>query len=83
MYDNTHELRVKVGEGGRMIIPATYRKAMGIHPGDELVMRFQHGELRLFQQTQALKRIRALVKRKSHRDHVSDFLASRKEDSGE
>jgi AbrB family looped-hinge helix DNA binding protein len=98
MYENRHEFRIKIGEGGRMIIPAAYRKAMHIHPGDELVARLQNGELRLFQQTEALKRIRTAVKKnvftvvkrkacvtakREVKNHVSDFLAFRKKDSGE
>jgi len=78
------EHRIKVGEGGRLIIPAPYRKAMGVHPGDELVIRMQDGELRLFQQVEALKRIRAAVKRRKLKNYgVDDFLAFRREDSGE
>lgn len=78
------EQRIKIGEGGRLIIPAPYRKAMGVHPGDELVIRMQDGELRLFQQAEALKRIRAAVKRRKLKNYsVDDFLAFRREDSGE
>ena len=78
------EQRIKLGEGGRLIIPAPYRKAMGVHPGDELIIRMQDGELRLFQQTQALKRIRAAVRRRKLENYgVRDFLAFRREDGGE
>ncbi len=78
------EHRIKIGEGGRLIIPAPYRKAMGVHPGDELVIRLQDGELRLFQQAEALKRIRAAVKNGKHtKSHLDNFLAFRRKDSGE
>ena len=78
------EQRIKIGEGGRLIIPALYRKAMGVQLGDELVIRIQDGELRLFQQAEALKRIRAAVKRgKRKENHTEDFLTFRRKDSGE
>lgn len=76
--------RIRLGEGGRLIIPAAYRKMMGVCPGDELVIRIQDGELRLFQQAEALKRIRAAVKRGSGKArHTDNFLAFRRKDSAE
>src|SRR5207248_1536702 len=39
--DVTH---VKLGEGGRVVIPAEYRKALGVKPGDDIVLRLQDGE---------------------------------------
>jgi AbrB family looped-hinge helix DNA binding protein len=76
------EQRIRIGEGGRVIIPASYRKALGVQPGDELVIRLQNGELRLFQQTKALERLRAALKENKVALSVEDFLASRREDSG-
>ncbi len=79
-----HEQRIKIGEGGRVIIPAPYRKAMGVHAGDELIIRMHEGEIRLFGQSEALKRLRAAVKRTEQIDNpVEDFLAFRRQDSGE
>ena len=78
------EQRIKIGEGGRLVIPALYRKAMGVQVGDELIIRVQNGELRLFQQAEALKRLRAVVKKGGGKEsHTEDFLAFRRKDSGE
>lgn len=84
----------KIGEGGRLIIPAAYRKALNLHAGDELIMRLEDGELRLFRKSQAVQRIRSVVKkhtnyigkeiRKSANKKISytdDFIAFRKQDS--
>lgn len=73
----------RIGEGGRLIIPAVYRKALDLHPGDELIIRIENGELRLFRQSQALQRIRAAVKKTITKkiNHVEEFLADRKQDS--
>lgn len=73
----------KIGEGGRLVIPAVYRKALGLHPGDELIIRIENGELRLFRQSQALGRIRAAVKKKMAKkvNYIDEFLAERKRDS--
>lgn len=74
----------KIGEGGRLIIPAAYRKALNLHPGDELIIRLEDGELRIFRQSQAVYHIRDAVKRRATRkisSYTNDFLATRKQDS--
>lgn len=73
---------VKVGEGGRLIIPALYRKALNLQVGDELILQLEDGELRLFRQRHALDKIRAAVKASSkNKNHTDDFLNFRKKDS--
>ena len=39
--------RVKVGEGGKLVIPASFRREMGITPGDTLIVELEDGELRV------------------------------------
>ncbi len=41
------EIRMRVNENGRVVIPASFRKALGIHPGDEIVLRVEDDELRI------------------------------------
>lgn len=78
------EQRVTIGEGGRIVIPAQYRKEMHVMPGDELIMRMHNGELRLFNQVAALDRIQQAVKPyKGNVSATDDFIALRKKDSGE
>jgi AbrB family looped-hinge helix DNA binding protein len=33
------ETRTRVNENGRVVIPASYRKALGIKAGDEVILR--------------------------------------------
>ena len=75
------EQRVTIGEGGRLVIPAAYRKKLQVKPGDELILRLQDGELRLFHQTQALRHIRQVLKNKTKKNATDEFLAFRKKDS--
>ncbi len=42
-----HEIHIKVNENGRIVIPAALRAALGIKPGDELVMKVEDEELRI------------------------------------
>ncbi len=41
------EMRARVNENGRVVIPAPIREALGIDAGDELVMRIEDKELRI------------------------------------
>lgn len=43
----TGEARQKVNENGRVVIPASFRKALGIKAGDEVVLRMEDDELRI------------------------------------
>lgn len=53
---------VKVGEGGRVIIPASLRKAMGVSTGDELIVRLVDGELRMLTPRQGVRLAQSLVR---------------------
>lgn len=41
------ETRLRVNENGRVVIPAAFRKALGINAGDEVILRFEDDELRI------------------------------------
>jgi len=47
MTDTMIEARVKINENGRVVIPAPFRKALGIRGGDEVVLRMEENELRM------------------------------------
>ncbi len=59
------QITTKLNERGRLVIPAAYRKLLGIKPGDSVVMRIEDNELRISGVMQALERARRLI-----RDHV-------------
>lgn len=44
---------VKLGEGGRVVIPAEFRKALGIDVGDELILHMENGTIVLLTRKQA------------------------------
>ena len=56
-------VKTKVGQGGRVVIPANYRKQLGIKPGDHVMMLLEDGEIRILTAKQAIKRAQALVRR--------------------
>ncbi len=57
------EARVRVNESGRVVIPASFRKSLGIQAGDEILLRVEADELRLSTLKSRLKHAQDLVAR--------------------
>ena len=65
----------KLGEGGRIVVPSAFRKALGIQTGDDLIMVLENDELRIMSPRRAIARARALVRRYIPNDvRLSDEL---------
>jgi AbrB family looped-hinge helix DNA binding protein len=77
----SEEARTRVNENGRVVIPASFRKALGIEVGDEVVLRIEDDEVRITTQQRriqrAQRRARKYVKRET--SLVSELLAERRE----
>lgn len=52
----------KMGEGGRLVIPADYRRALGVQAGDDLVLVLEERSVRVLTPTEAIRRAQALVR---------------------
>ncbi len=52
----------KLGEGGRIVVPSAFRKALGIRTGDDLIMVLENDELRIMSPRRAIERARAIVR---------------------
>jgi AbrB family looped-hinge helix DNA binding protein len=50
------ETRTRVNENGRVVIPSSFRKALGIEVGDEVVLRIEDDELRITTQQRRIQR---------------------------
>ncbi len=57
------ENRIKLGENGRISIPAAYRRQLAMRAGDELIIQVEDGEIRLTSPKLALERARRIVGR--------------------
>ena len=77
----SQETRMRVNENGRVVIPASFRKALGINVGDEVVLRIEDDELRISTLKQRLERAQRLVRQhvKPGASLVDDLLAERRE----
>ncbi len=72
-------VRVKVCEGGRIIIPAEFRKALGVHTGDTLMLSLQGNELHLFTFAEAARQAQETFRKyvPEGRSIVDEFIAER------
>lgn len=67
-------------EGGRVVIPAAMRAALGVAPGDALIAWIEDGELRLTTRAAAVRRVQSMAARyKEPGESVVDaFIAERR-----
>ncbi len=77
------QVRTKIGEGGRIVIPAEYRQALGLQVGDEVILRLEGRELRIFTLNQAIKRAQELVSRSipQERSLTDELIAERRREN--
>lgn len=78
MVDQT---RLRVNENGRVVIPASFRKALGINAGDEVVLRLENDELRITTQKHRLERAQRMLRKyvKPGRSLVDELISERRE----
>ena len=55
--------RTRIGEKGRVVIPAAIRKALGMDVGDVIDMRMENGELCISTRESRLRRAQEWVRR--------------------
>jgi len=75
------ETRQRVNENGRVVIPASFRKALGINIGDEVVLRMEDDELRITTLKRRVERAQRLVRKNVKRGMslVDELIAERRE----
>jgi AbrB family looped-hinge helix DNA binding protein len=55
------DIRTRLTDGGRVVIPAEYRQVLGLQVGDELILHLEDGEVHIFTPQQAIKRAQDLM----------------------
>ena len=77
--------RITVDSGGRVVVPAGFRRALGIRTGQEILMTLDDGFVRLQTIDAALERVRAIArsKRKGRNSVVAEFIAERRAEAAE
>jgi len=75
---------VKIIEGGKLVIPASMRRAMGISRGDTVVVELlPEGELRVRPLASAIREAQEIVRNsvKRGRSLADELMSERKEDA--
>lgn len=74
-------IRVKVPANGRVVIPADFRKALGIASGGELIFRWEDDELRIATMKRNIERAQRHARQylKPGVSIVDEFIAERRE----
>jgi AbrB family looped-hinge helix DNA binding protein len=72
---------MRINENGRVVIPASFRKALGINPGDEILLRLEDDELRISTMKSRIERARRQVRKHVGRSVslVDELIAERRE----
>ena len=78
--------RVKLGDGGRFVIPAAMREEMGVRPGDTLVLELQDGELKVLGRAAIMARIKRVQEMfrgsvPKEESVVDELIAERREEA--
>ncbi len=55
-------IKTHLNAGGRLVIPAAYRKALGLKSGDDVVLVLDKHEVRLIAPRQAVKHAQSLIR---------------------
>jgi AbrB family looped-hinge helix DNA binding protein len=75
------ETRLRINENGRVVIPASFRKALGINAGDEVLLRLEDDELRITTLKRRIERAQRRAQRyvKPGVSLVDELIAERRE----
>jgi len=57
-----NDIRTKIGEGGRVIIPSVFRQQLHLNIGDEVILHIKDEEIYMTTPLQALRKLQARVK---------------------
>jgi AbrB family looped-hinge helix DNA binding protein len=77
-------MQTRMGQNGRVVIPAEMRAALGLNAGDDVLMELQAGEIRLVALRDSVRQAKALFRQAipDNRSVVADFIADRKAEAG-
>lgn len=75
---------VRIAPGGRVVIPAEFRKALGLAVGDDVVIELTEGELRLRSLDATIRKVQAMVRRyipDDGRSLADELIAERRQEA--
>ncbi len=80
----TQIIDVRVASNGRMILPLSVRKAMGLHGDAKIILTLEDDQVRLSPIGHGVSRAKALYREHAKHDRTTDqFLIDRAADEGD
>ena len=75
--------KARISENGRIVIPAAFRKAMGLKGGDTVTLSLDDGGLHIQTQRQRIARAQAMVREfiGSERSLADELIAERRQEA--
>ena len=55
-------IKTKLGQGGRIVLPTEFREALGVKVGDELIVSLKDDEIHVFTRRAAINRAQGMLK---------------------
>ena len=76
-------MKTKIREGGRLIIPAKYRKALGLKTGDEVLLTLEENGIRIVDTRHAIAQAQTLLRHyiPKSRKLSEELIKERKEEA--
>ncbi|MCH2245811.1 MAG: AbrB/MazE/SpoVT family DNA-binding domain-containing protein [Crocosphaera sp.] len=69
----------KITDGGRIVIPAEYRRALALNTGDDVILTLEEGTIRILPRTEALRRAQEIVTRyTSYQELATELIEERR-----
>ena len=77
------DVRTKIAAGGRIVIPAHFRRELGADVGDEVILRVVGGEIHILTRSQAIHKAQELVRKSvpAGRSLVKELLQERRKEA--
>jgi AbrB family looped-hinge helix DNA binding protein len=78
------ETVTKITDGGRIVIPAEYRRALELGIGDDVILTIEEREIRIIPRKEALNRAQQIVSRYGgSRSLADELIAQRREEASD
>ena len=76
-------IKTKIAEGGRVVVPAKYRKALDLKPGDDVILVLEDGEVRITTLPRVIQRAQEIVRRyiPEGRSLVDELIRERRDEA--
>jgi AbrB family looped-hinge helix DNA binding protein len=77
------DMTTTIGAGGRIVIPAEFRREIGAGIGEEVILRVVDGEIHILTRSQAIRKAQALVRKNipKNRSLVKELLSERRKEA--